>query len=172
VFCSGFIGGEITMEMNDEQKQRVQEWVDEGCGLSELQRRLDTELGVKLTYMDVRFLIIDLGLQLQEEKEEELASAKAEAEAADAPVADDSPAPPDPLGDAPGGVTVELDRIVKPGSVVSGTVTFSDGVTASWWLDQLGRLGIDAGQEGYSPSPEDVQAFQEELRNALSKRGL
>lgn len=159
------------MELNDEQKQRVREWVGEGCGLSELQRRLDTELGVKLTYMDVRFLIIDLGVQLAEEREA----------APPAPPLEDVPAVPppeeppvaaDPLDPATGGVSVELDRIVKPGSVVSGTATFSDGVTASWWLDQLGRLALDAGQPGYQPSPEDLQAFQEEIRTALAKRGF
>ena len=32
------------MELNDEQKQRVREWVDEGCGLSELQRRIGGEV--------------------------------------------------------------------------------------------------------------------------------
>ncbi len=160
------------MELTDEQKQRVREWVEEGCGLSELQRRLDSELGVKLTYMDVRFLIIDLGLQLQEEKEKVEPPAPAQDDASATSRGGAPVAPPDPLGASAGGVTVELDRIVRPGSVVSGTVTFSDGVTANWWLDQLGRLGLDAGEAGYSPSPEDVQAFQEELRNALSKRGL
>ena len=84
----------------------------------------------------------------------------------------------EPLGpDSPdsggtGGVAVTLDRIVKPGSVVSGTVRFSDGVSASWMLDQLGRLALDAGKPNYRPSPEDVQAFQVELRNLLQSRGI
>jgi len=158
------------MELTDEQKQRVREWVGEGCGLSELQQHLDAELGMKLTYMDVRFLIIDLGLQLKEEQESDSPSSSG-----DAPAATFSEEPSesaDFAGATVGGVTVELDRIVKPGSVVSGTATFSDGVTASWWLDQLGRLGLDAGQPGYQPSPDDLQAFQEELRNVLTKRGL
>jgi len=158
------------MELTDEQKQRVREWVGEGSGLSELQQRLDAELGVKLTYMDVRFLIIDLGLQLKEEQESDSSSLSGDVPVAPSP--EEPPEASDFAGAAVGGVTVELDRIVKPGSVVSGTATFSDGVTASWWLDQLGRLGLDAGQPGYQPPPDDLQAFQEELRNVLTKRGL
>ena len=77
--------------------------------------------------------------------------------------------------DAPGGasgVRVEVDRLVKPGAVVSGTVAFSDGVTASWLLDQMGRLAIQAGREDYRPSQEDLAAFQTALRDALAKRGF
>jgi len=33
------------------------------------------------------------------------------------------------------GVKVELDRVVRPGTVVSGTVTFSDGTAGKWrWI--------------------------------------
>jgi len=78
----------------------------------------------------------------------------------------------EPPSDSAGGVAVTLDRIVKPGSVVSGTVRFSDGVNASWMLDQVGRLAIDAGKPNYRPNPEDVQAFQMELRNLLQSRGI
>ena len=51
-----------------------------------------------------------------------------------------------------GGVAVEIDRVMKPGSLVSGTVTFTDGVSASWAIDQFGRLAIGASRKGYKPT--------------------
>ncbi len=79
---------------------------------------------------------------------------------------------PAPGGPAAGGVSVDLDRVVRPGAVVSGTVTFSDGVSGKWALDQYGRLMLDTGQPGYKPSPPDVQAFQRELQMQLQRHGF
>ncbi len=74
--------------------------------------------------------------------------------------------------DAPAGsLTLEVDRIMRPGTVVSGSVTFSDGVSGKWGLDQYGRLMLDTGQKGYQPSPADVQAFQRELQLQLQRQG-
>lgn len=73
---------------------------------------------------------------------------------------------------SPGGVSVELDRITRPGTVVSGSVTFSDGVSGKWALDQYGRLMLDTGQPGYKPSAPDVQAFQRELQTQLQRHGF
>jgi hypothetical protein len=67
---------------------------------------------------------------------------------------------------------VELDRVVKAGALVSGTVTFSDGVKASWSLDQFGRLGLSSGKPNYRPSEEDLQSFQEELTRLIQNRGF
>ena len=49
------------MNLTEEQRQRVTEWILEGAKLAEIQKRL-LELGVKLTYMEVRFLVDDLKL--------------------------------------------------------------------------------------------------------------
>lgn len=74
--------------------------------------------------------------------------------------------------DAPtGSLTLDVDRITRPGTVVSGTVTFSDGVSGKWGLDQYGRLMLDTGQKGYQPSPADVQTFQRELQAHLQRQG-
>lgn len=78
------------------------------------------------------------------------------------------------MPDAPaaaGNVTLEIDRIVRPGFAISGTVTFSDGVSGKWALDQYGRLMLDTGQPGYKPSMPDVQAFQRELQMQLQRHG-
>ena len=64
-----------------------------------------------------------------------------------------------------------LDRIVRPGAMVSGTVVFSDGVKANWSLDQMGRLALGADRKDYRPSAEDIQAFQQAITAQLRKAG-
>jgi len=56
--------------------------------------------------------------------------------------------------------------------VVSGKVTFSDGNSADWYLDQMGRLGLVPGQQGYRPPQADLQTFQEQLQQELQSLGF
>jgi len=71
-------------------------------------------------------------------------------------------------------VRVLLDEVtLLPGAIASGSVTFSDGVSAKWVVDQYGRPGFtEISQPGYRPSPPDGQAFVRELSALLQKRGL
>jgi IS5 family transposase len=75
-------------------------------------------------------------------------------------------------GPAPGGVSVGVDQIARPGAAVSGKVTFSDEQTAEWYLDQTGRLAVVPKQQGYKPSAADVQQFQAALQNELMRMGF
>jgi hypothetical protein len=69
-------------------------------------------------------------------------------------------------------VTVDKATLI-PGAIASGSVTFSDGVTANWVVDQYGRPGFSKiSQPGYRPTPEDGQAFMRELSAALQQRGF
>lgn len=79
----------------------------------------------------------------------------------------------DDLPPAGGSVSVSVDKVTLiPGAVASGTVTFSDGVTGKWIIDQYGRPGFtEISQPGYRPKPEDAQAFMQELSRALQQRG-
>lgn len=72
-----------------------------------------------------------------------------------------------------GNVAVQVDKVTLiPGALASGTVTFSDGVTGKWIVDQYGRPGFtEVSQKGYRPAPGDAQAFMRELSLALQKRG-
>jgi hypothetical protein len=72
-----------------------------------------------------------------------------------------------------GNVTVAVDKATLiPGAIASGSVTFSDGVTGQWVVDQYGRPGFTkVSQAGYRPKPEDAQAFMQELSRALQQRG-
>jgi hypothetical protein len=65
-----------------------------------------------------------------------------------------------------------VDQVARPGAVVSGRVTFSDGQKAEWYVDQAGQLGLAPQQQGYRPPASDVQQFQMALDAELSKMGL
>jgi len=69
-------------------------------------------------------------------------------------------------------VQVEVDTVVPPGAMASGSVVFSDGVSKSWTIDQFGRLGLSGGQEGYKPSDEDLMEFQRQLEASLRNKGI
>ena len=162
------------MNLDEAQRKKVTEWIGQGLKLSEIQNLLGTELGLRLTYMEVRLLVDDLKLtpkDVDPPKPATLNLAGSAAEPApDAPVA--KPFAPEPAAAPKGGVSVVLDQLARPGALVSGKVTFSDGNTADWYLDQTGRLGLSPQVPGYRPPAADVQQFQIALEAELSKVGF
>jgi hypothetical protein len=164
------------MTLDDTQRKKVAQWIAEGMKLSEIQNRIASELGVRMTYMDVRFLVDDLKLTPKD---------------IDPPKPILPPTPPPPpaalpavpgsalkLDSAPApegsvsGVSVVVDQLARPGAVVSGKVTFSDGKKADWYIDQTGRLGLAPQEAGYRPPAADVQQFQIALEAELAKMGM
>ena len=169
--------GVARMTLTDEQKAHLTRWINEGLKLSEIQKKLASEFGLTLTYMDMRFLVDDLRLTPKDPTPPPAPPKAAEPPpAAAAPTPLVSPnatplAPTSPL--APGGaLSVVVDRVARPGAMVSGSVTFSDGQKGHWYLDQMGRLGVVPDQKGYKPSAADVDAFQRQLEGELSKLGF
>ena len=170
------------MELTEQQHQKVKEWLAEGASLSDVQKNLKNEFGIALTYMDVRLAVLEIGAAVKDKPEPK-------------PVAPQPPPPPppaqmppedDPYADefddgaadgAPGqdgiapNVSVSLDRVMRPGAMVSGDVTFSDGNTGKWLIDEYGRFGLDPATPGYQPSQADLQAFQRTLRDELRRHG-
>jgi len=53
-----------------DQKRQIGLWVNEGMGLSDIQKKINDDFGIVMTYMDVRFLVDDLDLDLIDEEEE------------------------------------------------------------------------------------------------------
>ena len=63
--------------------------------------------------------------------------------------------------------------MIRPGSLVSGNVRFSDGVALGWQLTSTGQLGLIPGDDPeYRPSNEDLQAFQTQLQEVLKEKGF
>jgi len=152
-------------DLSEEQVEAIKAAVSSGAQLGDLQKLLNEELSVKATYLDTRFLVLDLGLEIanpEEAKPEEEAVSPTPTEETQV---NEAPAEPT-LG---GGLNVTLDQVTQTGMMYNGNVVFSDGEKARWFIDNAGRPGIDPETEGYQPSPEDIQLFQNELRQLLSR---
>jgi hypothetical protein len=67
---------------------------------------------------------------------------------------------------------VGVDTVTRPGFMMSGKVTFSDGQKAAWYIDQYGRPGLAPETPGYRPSQADVMDFQAALESELAKSGM
>jgi hypothetical protein len=168
------------MNLDESQRKRVEEWISQGLKLSEIQNRLASELGLTFTYMDVRLLVDDLKLTPKDVERAKPASSVLTGTGANAGAAGNPPAAQpradmpksEPPAGTPGGVSVSVDQLARPGAVVSGKVTFSDGNRAEWHLDQAGRLGLVPQQPGYRPPPADLQQFQAALETELSRMGF
>ena len=185
--------------LTEEQKAEVAKWFAAGASLDEIQKRMKTEFGVHMTYLDLRLMVADLPQPVEAPTEDptpadpdrDADSTRADLTRDDDPTRDGSarnvPAPPrrvasesDASSDAPSptppapasDLTVEVDALTIPGTFASGAVTFSDGTKAKWYLDQQGRLGLDGVPPGYRPSPNDAALFQARLVEALRSRGL
>jgi hypothetical protein len=153
------------MNLDETQQAKVREWIAEGLQPAEIQNRLAEELGLQMTYMEVRFLLADLALKPQDKEvppDPLLTQAKDGEE--------DTSSAPSPEGG--GGVSLTVDQVTRAGALVSGNVTFSDGKTAEWYLDQMGRLGLSPKEKGYKPSQSDVMDFQAVLQQELAKFGF
>lgn len=151
------------MDLSDEQKQVVSQWVTEGESIAKIQNLLKEQFNLGLTYMDVRFLVDDLGLVYKDSNETSEAEDNSESKAEDAIEEHDQFA----------GVTVDVDAVIRPGSLVSGTVRFSDGVSLGWQLTSTGQLGLIPGDDPeYRPSNEDLQSFQTQLQEVLKDKGF
>ena len=161
------------MNLSEEQRQKIASWIADGAKLSEIQSRLSSEFGLKLTYMEARFLVDDLRLTPKDPEAskspppEIKSSAVAPAPAINAAEEDE----PEPPSTGSNKVSVGVDQIARAGAIVSGKVTFSDGQTAEWYLDQTGRLGVIPKKQGYKPSPADVQDFQMALQQEIARLG-
>jgi hypothetical protein len=168
------------MNLDEAQRSKVAEWIAQGLKLSEIQNRLASELGIRMTYMEARLLVDDLKLTPKDPEPAKAVDSVLTAPAAAAPAgarpAAPRPAPAAPraapAGAGPGKVSVAVDQLARPGTVVSGKVTFSDGNSAVWQIDELGQLGIAPQQPGYRPPGSDVEQFQMALDTELRKLGL
>lgn len=160
------------MTLTDEQKEIARRWLVDGMKLSELQKRLESDLGLKLTYMEVRFLVDDLKvLPKDPEPPKKVETAVA---AVTAPVAAETVVGPEAVPPLPGGssLKVSVDTVTRPGTMVSGRVVFSDGQGGTWYVDQYGRPGLAPDTKGYRPSAPDLQEFQVALERELVKLGM
>lgn len=163
------------VQLNEQQKAQVRAWLENGLQLGEIQKRLEADLGISATYLDVKMLVSDLQVL---PKDPEPANGALKKPAGGDTNSDKRSGAPTNAGlggtaTSPAGrVSVAVDQLTKPGAVLSGSVTFSDGKKGTWYVDETGRIGVAPAERGYRPSQSDMSKFQVALEEELSRQGF
>jgi len=172
------------MISNQERDRFIAEQLNQGVSLSDVQKALSEQFGIRMTYLDLRMLAA--GLQVDWQKQDKQVPKQAappsatttEAEGSELPVgAEDAPAEDDGVeddamadegeNDVSDGTTVTVSKLVRPGTSLSGDVTFASGAHGEWYIDNMGRLGLALAEGSSKPDENDIRSFQIELRKAL-----
>src|SRR5687767_12338088 len=114
------------MNLDVAQRKKVAAWIEEGAKLAEIQKRIETDFGLRMTYLDVRLLVDDLKLMPKDPTPVE-APKPAEAKAPESPKdgAAELMDEEDAMPAGTGAVSVSVDQLARPGTMISGKVTFS-----------------------------------------------
>jgi len=135
----------------DQQKKLIAEKLNQGLSLAEVQKFLAAEHGVNITYLDLRMLAAELEVDWQKHD----------------PVKPAKPAEDSDADSNLGKTVVSVSKVVRPGAAMSGDVQFASGAKAEWFLDTLGRLGLNPSPGSSQPTEDDIQDFQLELQRKL-----
>jgi hypothetical protein len=150
--------------MDDKTKLFIAELLNEGISLSDIQKRLHSEMGSKITFLELRLLAAELEQIDWSKQKADVKAAEEEKKAAEEKEKAAKEKPEEEAGN--GKTVVELSKVKRPNAVASGSVKFASGSTADWVLDQMGRLGLENNVG--EPNETDVQEFQEELQKLLA----
>ncbi|MBR2872770.1 MAG: hypothetical protein IKB99_04660 [Lentisphaeria bacterium] len=162
--------------MDKELEQQIAAFMSEelakGTSLSQLHGMVNEKFQTHLTYMEIRIIASELQVDWNANDPKAIAAAKEkakkeeEARAAEAEAAMAAENGEAPAGDAPGKCVVTVNKVNPPGILASGTVTFSSGSTADWYVDQTGRPGI-GNLKGEQPTQQEAEEFMVELQKVL-----
>jgi hypothetical protein len=150
---------------NEERKQVVGELLAKGHTLSQIQDYFHKEKNDPITYMDLRLLLSEMpDAKLPEKELLKTMLPSAVPTAAKVPGAEKEPATSAKL-------SISVDQVPAPGAMLSGYARFPSGAKAHWFLDEMGRLGLDPELGTGKPTPQDMQEFSTELRRMLQQTG-
>jgi hypothetical protein len=162
--------------MDKELEQQIAAFMSEelakGTSLSQLHGMVNEKFQTHLTYMEIRIIASELQVDWNANDPKAIAAAKEkakkeeEARAAEAEAAMAAENGEAPAGEAPGKCVVTVNKVNPPGILASGTVTFSSGSTADWYVDQTGRPGI-GNLKGEQPTQQEAEEFMVELQKVL-----
>ena len=152
---------------NEERKPIVARLLKEGRSLSEIQDFLRKEKGDSITYMELRLLLSEMPDVKLPEKELPKPVMPTSAEPR-APERGGTPSTPSQPGSK---LSISLDQTPAPGSMLSGYARFSSGAKGHWFLDEMGRLGIEPELGSSKPTQTDMQEFSTQLRSMLQQTG-
>ena len=154
-------------QLTPEQLASVEQWAADGANLNQVQDRLRSDFGINLTYLDARLLMLDVGVRIKD-RPKDVPKVPEPAASASGPE-DDLERPP---GLPPSSVKLTADQVTRPGTIISGKVSFSDGQLASWHMDQTGRLALTGAPSGYQPPQDDIPNFQHQLDLLMQQAGI
>lgn len=146
----------------EERKEIVRKLLAEGQTLSQIQDYLCKEKGDSITYMELRILLSEMPDAKLPEKEQPKAPPPAAA----------APSEPVSLTPEPAGkLSISVDQIPAPGAMLSGYARFASGAKAHWFLDEMGRLGLEPELGSGKATQKDMQEFATELKRMLQQGG-
>jgi len=151
---------------NEERKQIVRQLLKEGRTLSEIQDYLRKEKGDSITYMELRLLLSEMPEVKLPEKE---LPKQPNVGAASAPRQADRGTKAPPTLQPESELSISVDQVPAPGAMLSGYARFSSGAKAHWFLDEMGRLGIEPELGSSKPTQKDTQEFTTELKRMLQQ---
>ncbi len=156
---------------NEERKSIVGQLLAKGLTLSQIQDHLHKEKNDPITYMDLRLLLSEMpDAKLPEKELPKTVLPAASTGAKTAPK--DLASPPAAKEPAMGSrLSISIDQMPAPGSMLSGYARFSSGAKAHWFLDEMGRLGLEPELGTGKPTQADMQEFSTELRRMLQQAG-
>lgn len=140
-------------------KETVAKLLADGVKLNDIQKILKEEHNHSIPFMELRLLAADLEVnwsKFDPKKDEEDTEEEAPKVA---------PTPVDQT-------LIEISKIQRPGAMFSGSVTFLSGIKGTWFVDQMGQLGLELEDESQQPSEEDQKAFSQALQEQLIAEGL
>jgi hypothetical protein len=172
----------------EERDALIAQKLNEGMPLAELQRLLADDYDLRMTFLELRLIAADLSVDWQKQDKPKVAAPTetaaatelaadedgdfAEADADGSDDAEDFANEADEAGEAGegSGTRVTLDSQPRRGTSMSGSVRFASGLHGEWFMDQMGRPGLQLaeGQEG-QPSEEDIMEFQSQLGALLQE---
>lgn len=144
-------------QLSPEQVQSIRDWAEEGLDLNAIQKKLHEDLGIKLTFMDTRFLLQDLDIHIKHPEPAPQAEQPGDASGAMA-------LPASLLGKT----QVTVDEVTPPHALMAGKVHFRSGAQGVWDIDRTGRINWDATLG--EPTAEDLREFETELQSVLRSR--
>lgn len=137
---------------NEERKQVIRTLLAQGLTLSQILDYLHKEKGDSLTYMELRLLLSEMPDAVLPEKE-------------GAKTAPATPAVRETQEEQK--LSISVDQMPPPGAMLSGYVRFASGAKAHWFIDEMGRLGVEPELGSSKPTQADMREFSNELRRML-----
>jgi hypothetical protein len=160
---------------NEERKSIVGQLLAQGQTLSQIQDYLHKEKNDPITYLDLRLLLSEMPNAKLPEKEfrKTVLPTSGTPAGRGAKTAPKDSAAPAAAGQPPAGgrLSISVDQTPAPGTMLSGYARFSSGARAHWFLDDMGRLGLDPELGTGKPTQTDMQEFSSELRRLLQQTG-